>query len=126
MSENSVRNTVHDSNNVNVGETNTNIQDHIQEMHKLLQQRLRPMQERFEQLEGRYFVGQSSQMWQNLEYKDEYEDEVYEERAYERASKQHLRHQEPINRARPQIENNLSNIKIAIPPFHGMQIPRLI
>ncbi|KAL4285265.1 hypothetical protein GQ457_16G017660 [Hibiscus cannabinus] len=123
MSQESVGNTVGASNNVNMSATNSNLQDIIREMDRLLQQRLRPMQERLDQLEEISLEGQLSQRRGNSEFEEEYNDEVYDEQAYERTSEQHVRRQEPRNRVRPQIDNNLSNIKITFPPFQGKTDP---
>ncbi|KAK8496879.1 hypothetical protein V6N12_072491 [Hibiscus sabdariffa] len=83
MSQESVGNTVGASNNVNMNATNSNLQDIIREMDRLLQQRLRPMQERLDQLEEISLEGQLSQRRGNLEFEEEYNDEVYDEQAYE-------------------------------------------
>ncbi|KAL4386910.1 hypothetical protein GQ457_09G019990 [Hibiscus cannabinus] len=48
----------------------------------------------------------------------------YDEEAYERATRQGLRRQEPRHqRARPRVDDNLNNIKINIPPFQGKTDP---
>ncbi|KAK8988351.1 hypothetical protein V6N11_061109 [Hibiscus sabdariffa] len=83
MSQDSVGNTVGASNNVNINATNFNLQDIIREMDRLLQQRLRPMQERLEQLEEISLEGQLSQRRHNSEFEEEYVDEVDDEQAFE-------------------------------------------
>ncbi|KAK8578999.1 hypothetical protein V6N12_069334 [Hibiscus sabdariffa] len=83
MSQDSVGNTVGASNNVNMNATNSNLQDIICEMDRLLQQRLRPMQERLDQLEEISLEGQLSQRRHNSEFEEEYNDEVGDEQAYE-------------------------------------------
>ncbi|KAL4384368.1 hypothetical protein GQ457_15G018460 [Hibiscus cannabinus] len=124
MSQESVGNTVAASNNVNINATNSNLQDIIREMDRLLQQRLRPMQERLEQLEEISLEGQLSQRRHNSEFEEQYVDEVDDEQAFERASRQSSRCQEHrYQRARPRVDDNLNNIKINIPPFHGKTDP---
>ncbi|KAK8498432.1 hypothetical protein V6N11_074226 [Hibiscus sabdariffa] len=91
MSQESVGNTVCASNNVNRNATNLNLQDVIREMDRLLQQRLRPMEERIEQLEEISLEGQLSQMRHNSEYEEEYDGEIDDEKPYERATRQRLR-----------------------------------
>ncbi|GMI66645.1 hypothetical protein HRI_000333800 [Hibiscus trionum] len=87
-------------------------------MDRLLQQRLGPMQERLDHLEGR------SQRRHNSDHEEEYEGEVDEELIDERASQQSLRRQEPrYQRARARVDDNLSNIKITIPHFQGRTDP---
>ncbi|KAL4318322.1 hypothetical protein GQ457_18G007920 [Hibiscus cannabinus] len=76
MSQESVGNTVGASKNVNINATNSNLQDIIREMDRLLQQRLRPMQERLEQLEEISLEGQLSQRRHNSEFEEEYVDEI--------------------------------------------------
>ncbi|KAK8986826.1 hypothetical protein V6N11_037752 [Hibiscus sabdariffa] len=83
MSQDSVGNTVDASNNVNMNATNSNIQDIICEMERLLQQRLRPMQERLDQLAEISLEGQLSQRRHNSEFEEEYNDELDDEQAYE-------------------------------------------
>ncbi|KAK8578686.1 hypothetical protein V6N12_069030 [Hibiscus sabdariffa] len=95
MSQESVGNTVGASNNVNRNANNLNLQDVIREMDRLLQQRLRSMQERIEQLEEISLEGQLSQRKYNSEGKEEYDGEIDEEQAYERATRQGLWQQEP-------------------------------
>ncbi|KAK9031938.1 hypothetical protein V6N11_056223 [Hibiscus sabdariffa] len=99
MSQDSVGNTVSASNNVNINATNSNLQDIIREMDMLLQQRLRSMQERLEQLEEISLEGQLSQRRHNSEFEEEYVDEVDNEQAFERVSRQSSRRQE--HRVRP-------------------------
>ncbi|KAL4355007.1 hypothetical protein GQ457_06G010920 [Hibiscus cannabinus] len=124
MSQESVRNTVGASNNVNRNATNLNLQDVIREMDRLLQLRLRPMEERIEQLEEISLEGQLSQRRHNSEYEEEYDGEIDDEQAYERATRQGLRQQEPRHqRARPRVDDILNNIKINIPPFQGKTDP---
>ncbi|KAK9044530.1 hypothetical protein V6N11_058429 [Hibiscus sabdariffa] len=124
MSQESVGNTVGASNNINRNATNLNLQDVIREMDRLLQQRLRPVEERIEQLEEISLEGQLSQRRHNSEYEEEYDGEIDDEQAYERATRQGLRQQEPRSqRARPRVDDNLNNIKINIPPFHGKTDP---
>ncbi|KAK9045768.1 hypothetical protein V6N11_051676 [Hibiscus sabdariffa] len=94
MSQESVGNTVGASNNVNRNATNLNLQDVIREMDRLLQQRLRPMEERIEQLEEICLEGQLSQRRHNSECAEEYDGEIDDEQAYERATRQGLRQQE--------------------------------
>ncbi|KAK9033424.1 hypothetical protein V6N11_018457 [Hibiscus sabdariffa] len=94
MSQDSVRNIVGASNNVNINATNSNLQDIIREMDGLLQHRLRPMQECLEQLEDISLEGQLSQRRHNSEFEEEYVDEVDDEQAFERASRQISRRQE--------------------------------
>ncbi|KAL4303483.1 hypothetical protein GQ457_10G011030 [Hibiscus cannabinus] len=54
------------------------------------------------------------------EHEEEYDGEIDDEQAYERATRQGLRRQEPRHqRARPRVDDNLDNIKINIPPFQG-------
>ncbi|KAK8670003.1 hypothetical protein V6N13_104769 [Hibiscus sabdariffa] len=83
MSQDSVGNTVAASNNVNMNATNSNLQDITREMDKLLQQRLRPMQEKLEQLEEISLEGQLSERRLNSEFEEEYNDGVDDEQAYE-------------------------------------------
>ncbi|KAK9006581.1 hypothetical protein V6N11_018918 [Hibiscus sabdariffa] len=54
--------------------TNLNLQDVIREMDRLLQQRLRPMEERIEQLQEISLEGQLSQRRQNSECEEEYDE----------------------------------------------------
>ncbi|KAK8538702.1 hypothetical protein V6N12_034410 [Hibiscus sabdariffa] len=120
MSQESVGNTIGASNNVNRNATNLNLQDVIREKDRLLQQRLRPMEERIEQLEEISLEGQLSQMKHNSKCEEEYDGEIDDGQAYERVTRQGLRKQEPMNqRARPIVDDNLNNIKINIPPFQG-------
>ncbi|KAK9036983.1 hypothetical protein V6N11_021906 [Hibiscus sabdariffa] len=86
MSQESVGNTVGASNNVNRNAYNLNLQDAICEMDRLLQQRLRPMEERIEQLEEVSLDGQLSQRRHNSEHEEEYDGEIDDEQAYERGS----------------------------------------
>ncbi|KAL4278386.1 hypothetical protein GQ457_03G014510 [Hibiscus cannabinus] len=124
MSQESVGNTVGASNNVNRNATNLNLQDVIREMDRLLQLRLRPMEERIEQLEEISLEGQLSQRRHNSECEEEYDGEIDDEQAYERATRQGLRQQDPRHqRARPRVDDNLNNIKINIPPFQGKTDP---
>ncbi|KAK8515172.1 hypothetical protein V6N12_019220 [Hibiscus sabdariffa] len=124
MSQESVGNTVGASNNVNRNADNLNLQDVIREMNRLLQRRLRPMEERIEQLEEVSLDDQLSQRRHNLEHEEEYDGEIDDEQAYERATRQGLRRQEPRHqRARPRVDDNLNNIKINIPPFQGKTDP---
>ncbi|KAK9020546.1 hypothetical protein V6N11_010566 [Hibiscus sabdariffa] len=83
MSQDFVGNTVGANNNVNINATNSNLQDIIRVMDKLLQQRLRPMQERLEQLEEISSEGQLSQRRHNIELEEEYVDEVDDEQAFD-------------------------------------------
>ncbi|KAL4308046.1 hypothetical protein GQ457_01G018940 [Hibiscus cannabinus] len=93
-------------------------------MDRLLQLRLRPMEERIEQLEEISLEGQLSQRRHNSECEEEYDGEIDDEQAYERATRQGLRQQEPRHqRARPRVDDNLNNIKINIPPFQGKTDP---
>ncbi|KAK8986228.1 hypothetical protein V6N11_013722 [Hibiscus sabdariffa] len=104
MSQESVGNTVGPSNNVNRNADNLNLQDVIHEMDRLLQRRLRPMEERIEQLEEVSLDGQLSQRRHNSEHEEEYDGEIDDEQAYERATRQGLRRQEPRHqRARPRV-----------------------
>ncbi|KAK8618076.1 hypothetical protein V6N13_115951 [Hibiscus sabdariffa] len=124
MSQESVGNTVGASNNVNRNATNLNLQYVIREMDRLLQLRLRPMEERIEQLEEISLEGQLSQSRHNSECEEEYDGEIDDEQAYERATRQGLRQQEPRHqRARPRVDDNLNNIKFNIPPFQGKTDP---
>ncbi|KAK8574530.1 hypothetical protein V6N12_062220 [Hibiscus sabdariffa] len=124
MSQEFVGNIVGASNNVNRNATNLNLQDVIREMDRLLQLRLRLMEERIEQLEEIYLEGQLSQRRHNSECEEEYDGEIDDEQAYERATQQGLRQQEPKHqRARPRVDDNLNNIKINIPPFQGKTDP---
>ncbi|KAK8597156.1 hypothetical protein V6N12_065632 [Hibiscus sabdariffa] len=126
MSQESVGNTVGASNNANRNASNLNLQDVMHEMDRLLQQRLRLMEERIEQLEEISLEGQLSQRRHNSECEEEYDAEIDDEQAYERATQQGLRRQEPRHqRARPRVDDNLNTIKINIPPFQGKLIPRL-
>ncbi|KAL4367917.1 hypothetical protein GQ457_05G021280 [Hibiscus cannabinus] len=93
-------------------------------MDRLLQRRLRPMEERIEQLEEVCLDGQLSQRRHNSENEEEYDGEIDDEQAYDRATRQGLRRQEPRHqRARPRVDDNLNNIKINIPPFQGKTDP---
>ncbi|KAK8971972.1 hypothetical protein V6N11_001640 [Hibiscus sabdariffa] len=87
MSQESVGNIVSASNNVNINATNSNLQDIICEMDRLLQQRLRPMQDRLEQLEEISLEGQLSQRRHNSEFEEEYVDEEDNERASQQSSR---------------------------------------
>ncbi|KAK9033555.1 hypothetical protein V6N11_049742 [Hibiscus sabdariffa] len=98
MSQESVGNTVGASNNVNRNATNLNLQDDIREMDILLQQRLRTMEERMQQLEEISLEGQLSQRRHNSKCEEEYDDEIDDEQPYERATRQGLRQQEPRNK----------------------------
>ncbi|KAL4291907.1 hypothetical protein GQ457_14G013620 [Hibiscus cannabinus] len=120
----SVGNTVGASNNVNRNEDNLNLQDVFREMDRLFQRRLRPMEERIEQLEEVSLDGQLSQRRHKSEHEEEYDGEIDDEQAYERATRKGLRRQEPRHqRARPRVDDNLNNIKINIPPFQGKTDP---
>ncbi|KAL4388979.1 hypothetical protein GQ457_09G015490 [Hibiscus cannabinus] len=58
------------------------------------------------------------------EHGEEYDGEIDDEQAYERATRQGLRRQEPRHqRARPRVDDNLNKIKINIPPFQGKTDP---
>ncbi|KAK8553263.1 hypothetical protein V6N13_024329 [Hibiscus sabdariffa] len=89
MSQEFIGNTVGASKNVNMNATNSNLQDIIREMDRLLHQRLRPMQERLDQLEEISLEGQLSQRRGNSQFEEEYNDEVYDEQAYNTAELQH-------------------------------------
>ncbi|KAK9006580.1 hypothetical protein V6N11_018917 [Hibiscus sabdariffa] len=90
MSQEPVGNIVGASNNVNMNATNLNLQDVIREMDRLLQQRLRPMEERIEQLQEISLEGQLSQRRHNSECEEEYDGEIDDEQPYERATRQGL------------------------------------
>ncbi|KAK9001043.1 hypothetical protein V6N11_082835 [Hibiscus sabdariffa] len=72
MSQESIGNTVGASNNTNMNATNLNLQDVIREMDRLLQQRLRPMEEHIKQLEEISLEGQLSSRRHTSEYEEEY------------------------------------------------------
>ncbi|KAK9036987.1 hypothetical protein V6N11_021910 [Hibiscus sabdariffa] len=87
MSQESVGNTIGASNNVNRNANNLNLQDVIREMDRLLQQRLRSMEEQIGQLEEISLDGQLSQRRNNSECEEEYDGEIDDEQAYERATR---------------------------------------
>ncbi|KAK8584179.1 hypothetical protein V6N12_068426 [Hibiscus sabdariffa] len=91
MSQKSIGNIVGVNNNVNRNATNLHLKDVIREMDMFLQQRLRPMEERIEQLEGISLEGQLSQMRHNSECEEEYDGKIDDEQAGERATRQGLR-----------------------------------
>ncbi|KAK8534663.1 hypothetical protein V6N12_057307 [Hibiscus sabdariffa] len=83
MSQEFIGNNVGASNNINRNATNLNLQDVIREMERLLQQRLRSMEEQIDQLEDISLEGQLSQRRHNSEYEEEYDGEIDDEQTNE-------------------------------------------